>query len=114
MDVDALNRAFVQQLNASIDAEWTGDWRPKPCLTAAPLRADLGAAAAPPSVGAARHRHVTPPFTVRFAVGGRCELRHLWPRVSEVADDVLTRSFAHLDLCGCDHAAVQLAMEAAA
>ena len=44
----------------------------------------------------------SPKFTVRFAVGGTCRLEHLWPVVSQVADDVLAQAFARLQLCKCD------------
>lgn len=100
VDVDALNATFVEQLNANIDASWTGGWRPKPCLTGALILAEA-------QTGAIRDEHAPSRFTVRFAVGGHCRFAYLWPRVSEVADAVLTRAFAHLDLCGCDHGAVQ-------
>ena len=101
IDLDALNASFLQQLNAGLaiqtvasaggyEGEGCTRWRPKPCLTGAPE-----------GVGA-RQR-----FTVRFAVGGRCRFRHVWPTVSEVADAVLTRAFAHLDTCRSDHAARQ-------
>jgi len=79
----------VLQLNASIAHTVVegGEWRPKACVTGAPLTAG----------GMTR-------FTVRFAVGGYCNFAHVWPSVSRVADAVLDRAFAQLSLSQCDHA----------
>eukprot|EP00966_Prymnesium_polylepis_P143835 3320463-Prymnesium_polylepis.1 len=44
----------------------------------------------------------SPQFTARFAVGGTCRLEHVWPIVSQVADQVLAQAFARLQLCKCD------------
>ena len=99
-------------------------WRAKPCMTGARLlRAGLAAPPSPvasplsqwrslpppplPSIGSeqgavAASPHHPPQYTVRFAVGGTCRLEHLWPVVSQVADEVLAQSFARLQLCKCD------------
>jgi hypothetical protein len=37
-----------------------------------------------------------------WALGGACELRHVWSVVCDVADAVLTKEYARLKLCRCD------------
>lgn len=44
----------------------------------------------------------SPQFTVRFAVGGVSRLEYMWPKVSLIADEVLSQTFARLKLCKCD------------
>ena len=102
LDVNELTRSFLQHLNSRIDTSESG--RPKPCLTGALTRGTVA--------GAASDAVVPPPeqqpllFTARFAVGGRCRLEQIWEALVASADVVLAEVFARLDLCRCDHAAV--------
>ena len=86
MDLSAVNRTFAQRLNA-----WVGDGRPKPFVTVAPVSAPPPGGSEPASL-----------VTVRFVVGGACELERVWPVISEVADEVISEEYARLGVCRCD------------
>ncbi|KAL1522374.1 hypothetical protein AB1Y20_017365 [Prymnesium parvum] len=98
VDVSDLNRHFVQRLNASISSL---EHQPKPFMLGAPLLKPV-AASSHLDDGKRSISLSSPQYTVRFAVGGICRLDHVWPAVSQIADDLLAHSFARLKLCKCD------------
>ena len=86
VDLSALNSTFAQRVNA-----WVGDGhRPKPFVTAAPLTAVPPGGSEPASL-----------VTVRFVVGGACELERVWAVIGEVADEVMAEAYARLGVCRC-------------
>lgn len=96
VDVDLLTEQFVTALNFSLGAAAAA--QPKPLLTGARC------SGAPPAAAGQKGSAADPrgAFTARFALGGACSLDAVWPLISQVADEVISRGLAHVNLCRCD------------
>jgi G3E family GTPase len=100
VNVDSLTEQFVTALNFSLGAAAAA--QPKPLLTGA-----RGAHSdAPPAAagwrGSGAAGDPRGAFTARFAVGGACSFDAMWPLISQVADEVISRELAHVRTCRCD------------
>ena len=92
-DLNHLNEIFIQRLNGWVpdESKLGSHEQPKPFMSAGYVSAVAVPGEQPERL-----------FTVRFVVGGSCTLAHVWSVLSEVADEVMARAFARLQLCRCD------------
>ena len=80
-------------------------WPPKAMLDRRAVLARIGvriANADPPHGPPRGQTAARAPWTIRFAVGGRCRFEHVWPLISQVAEEMLAQEYARFSLCRCD------------